>query len=227
MRKTNRTASNNKKNFIAPPLAYNLLIKGYISLPSIEVESVPATRAEMKISIDQETKLRVVMEKRGKGFSPKWGRNDKKKARLVSWLREKPPTDRRKMFLDLYKFDQNPIYLWMLFHECHYLKLSIPEVVMEYISDVAENIWVSAMEGKLLRSLPVLMGFKKPGKTGRGTIESKFRDTDALMLAVLVHEGIKHGLTPTDAINDVAETKHHDAEASVRRAWNRYKTAFK
>jgi len=127
-----------------------------------------------------------------------------------------------------YKRTNNPLYAWTAYRQCRKAGAEIPQWVLEYLDWAAANLVrlsESLPEGKeVAPSIAEGLRMKRPGKSGRRTVFTEFRDLDETTgmgrkhIAATVMSRITKGYKPDQAI-EYAAKRYGISKSTVRRAW--------
>lgn len=89
-----------------------------------------------------------------------------------------------KLYYERYKLEErNPLYVWAVYHLSRKLNISIPEWVLEYFDEVAQNLQNPPQKGGERISV-FLQKALKMQKKGKGNIFKRYFDTEKRITVV-------------------------------------------
>ena len=132
-----------------------------------------------------------------------------------------------------YERGSNPLDVWLAYWEARESGQPVPDWVLTYLdrcavalldlaSDSAHGKSVTAPSTAIAEAFEM----KHPGQGGRGSVFSEFANRKWIFYGETVAHYMRQGDQETYAIEDVAR-KDGVSEATVRRAWKKYKAFTK
>ena len=132
-----------------------------------------------------------------------------------------------------YELDGNPLHAWRGYIEARQSGEPVPDWVSTYLDRCAVALLNMATAEKHVQrdaepSTAIAEAFemKRPGRSGRGSVFSEFKNNMWLVYGSMVAHNMRHGDKQTHAIEDVARANGVSV-ATVRRAYKKYKTFTK